>query len=97
LTAVQSDAATVQGDAQAVEASPGPSCVPGMAADTSAAARYYSVAAINADNSVGQLSAGNYAAATGNVQSATAAIGKGNASVQAATGDVSAFSGGSGS
>lgn len=92
-SAVQSDAATVQGDAQAVEASPGPSCVPGMSADTSAAARYYSVAAIDADNSVNQMSAGNIEAATGDTQSATAAIDKGNARIQAATEDVRNFSG----
>lgn len=90
---VQSDAATVQGDAQAVEASPGPSCIPGMSADASAAARYYTVAAIDADNSITQLSAGNYETADDEIRTSTTAIDEGNAKIKAATADVTAFSG----
>lgn len=94
---VQSAAASMQSDAQALEASPGPSCVPGLAANVSAAARYYSTAAIDADNAIGQLSAGAMTAAADDMVSANTAITKANAKLAAANNAVKAFTAGNGS
>jgi hypothetical protein len=92
FTAAQSASASVQADAQAVEADPGPSCVPGMAADTSTAARDYSAEAIDADNAVTQLSAGNVQGAADDINDANKQLDSGNAKIAAATADVKAYS-----
>jgi len=84
MSAVQSAAASMQSDAQALEASPGPSCVPGLADNLSAAARDYSTAAIGADNAINQMSAGADDTAAGDLQSADTAMTEGNAKISAA-------------
>jgi hypothetical protein len=96
MSAAQSDAAMVQSDAQALQASPGPSCLPGLASNISAAAKYFNTAAIDADNAVNQLSAGSLGAADGDIVSANTAVDKGNAKISAATTAVQNFSAGSG-
>ena len=94
-SAVQTSVACMQSDAEALEASPGPSCLAGLAPNVSAAARYYSTAAIDADNSVNQMSAGDGTAATGDLQAATAVAHKGNAKLGAADTAVKNFNAGS--
>jgi hypothetical protein len=94
-SAVQTAAASMQSDAQALQASPGPACLPGLAPNVSAAAKDFDTAAIDATNSVNQLSAGNVGAATGDLQAATAAEDKGNAKIDEANTAVKNFSSGS--
>jgi hypothetical protein len=96
-SAVQSASANLQADAQAAEANPGPACVPGMAADTSVAARDYSAEAIDADNAVEQLSTGDVQGAADDISDGNAELDKGNAKIAAATAAVKAFGAGSGS
>lgn len=90
-SAVQTAAASMQSDAEALEASPGPSCVPGLADNVSAAARDDATAAIDADNSVDQLSAGAMGVATDDLVSANSALDKGNAKLEAAVTAAKAF------
>lgn len=90
--ALESAAATVESDAQAVEAYPGPSCIPGLRGDITAGARYYSAAAIDMTNALSQMSAGNMTVATADVDSTNAEMDKGNAKIAAATAAVKNFS-----
>lgn len=82
--AVQSDAASVQTDAQALQAGPPPICAPGLRSDVEAAALYYSISAIDATNGLNQLSSSNTTAAAGDVQASRTAINKGNVKIRAA-------------
>jgi hypothetical protein len=66
-----------------------------MAVNVSAAAKDFSEASIDADNSVNQLSARNVEAATGDIQSATTAVDNGNDKIGAANTAVKNFSAGS--
>jgi trimeric autotransporter adhesin len=90
--AVQSAAASIESDAQALEASPAPSCIPGLRGDVNAGAKYYSTAAIDATNALNQFSAGNVDTATADMQIADAAMSRGNVKIAAASTDVSRFS-----
>lgn len=90
-SAVQTAAASLQSDTEALEASPGPSCVPGLADNVSAAARDYATAAIDADNSINQLSAGAMGVATDDLVTANSVLDKGNAKLEAAVTAAKAF------
>jgi hypothetical protein len=90
--AVQSAAATVQTDAQAVEANPGPACLPGLRSNLAASARDYQVAAIDATNGLNQMSAGNMNTATADIESADTKMGNGYAKIAAATSAVNSLS-----
>jgi hypothetical protein len=84
VSAVQSAASAIQSDAQAVEASPAPSCVPGLRANLTAAARYYSEGAGDATNAMNQYSAGDVNAAASDIEAATTALDSGNTKLAAA-------------
>ena len=84
MSAVQGAAGTMQEDAQALKASPGPSCVPGLADNLYAAALDISTAATGSASSVGELSAGNEGTATSEMNAAAAAMDKGDTKITAA-------------
>lgn len=85
VSAVQSAAANIQADAQAVEANPAPTCVPGMRPALMTAATDYQKAAIDADNAMGQYSAGADGSAIADLQDADAALNNGDNEIAAAT------------
>ena len=93
--AVRSATAALQADSRALAASPGPSCVPGLPTDTSAAARDYTAGAGYANSAVTALLAGVNTAAVTDLNDGTSAFGKGNAKISAAETAVNMFKAGS--
>lgn len=85
VSAVQNAAASIQADAQAIEADPAPACVPGMRPALDAAATDYSKAAIDAGNAMGQYSAGADGSALADLQAAGGAANSGTGEITAAT------------
>lgn len=82
--AVQSSAAAMQQDAKGLRASPGPSCVPGLADHLHAAALDISAAAAGSIRSVGEYSAGDTGAAASSMNAAAAAMDNGTSKITAA-------------
>jgi hypothetical protein len=95
VSGIQSAAAAIQSDAQGVEASPGPSCVPGLRANLAAAAGDYSKAATDADNGMGEYTAGNIEAAATDIDVASSTLGRGNAKLALADTAVTKYKKGS--
>lgn len=91
VSGIRSSAAAIQSDAQGVEASPGPSCVPGLRANLAAAAGDYSKAAADADNGMSQYMAGDMNEAASDIDAASSAIGNGNAKLTLANAAVSGY------
>ena len=75
-----------------MEADPGPSCIPGLSGNVTAAAKDYSASAIDMTNALNELSAENMTVATADVESANAEMDKGNTKIAAATTAVNNFS-----
>ena len=93
---VRSAAAAIQSDAQGVEASPGPACIPGLRVNLAAAAGDYANAAADADHGVSQYTGGNLNDAASDFGAASAAIKGGNAKLALATAAVSTYESGPG-
>ena len=85
VSAVQNAAADLQADAQELGSDVAPACAAGMRADVSQAAADYQEVAIDADNAMGQYSAGAYSSAVSDLHAATAATDDGAAELSAAT------------
>lgn len=90
-TAMSTDAAALQSAVQAGQGNLPPSCVPGLRADISAALTAYGTDAIDADAAVSSLAAGNDSLAAGDIGAGNTAVGNGNARLQAATNDITAY------
>ena len=68
---VQSTAASLQSDAQVVEANPAPTCVSGLRTDEDAAMADFSKAAADSQNAASEVGSGSYDVANGDMQAAT--------------------------
>lgn len=86
---IRSAADAVQVDAQALQADPGPSCIPGMRAGLTAAAVDFSQAASDADTAMDQYDAGNASAAITDIQAISPLSSNGNAELAKATSVIS--------
>jgi Protein of unknown function (DUF2510) len=93
---VQSTAASLQSDTQAVEADLPPACITGMRVDLGAAMADYNKVAVDAQNAMDEFSSGSYDVATGDLQAATRAEDAGNVKLAAATSDLNKFENGNG-
>lgn len=93
---IQSTAANLQSEAQALEADRAPTCIPNMGADLDVAATHYETTAIDANNALNQLSSGNVSVAVSDMQAATQAADQASAKLTAATGAVSTYVAGNG-
>jgi hypothetical protein len=93
VSGIRSTAAAIQSDAQGVEASPGPACVPGLRANLTAAAGDYSRAAADADHGMTQYTAGDMNDAASDIGAAGSALGRANAKLALATAAVSRYRG----
>ena len=91
---IRSAAAAIQSDAQGVQASPGPACVPRLRVNLAAAAGDYSNAAADADHGMSQYTTGNLNDAASDIGAASAAIESGNAKLALATAAVSRYKSG---
>jgi hypothetical protein len=91
VSAMQSAAAALQGDAQAVEADPAPSCMGGIREDLNEAARDYDEAAIDVDDGLDQYSAGGVEAAAGDIESGGSEVGDGTGEINRAVSGLRAF------
>jgi len=89
---VQQASASLQSDAQATQANPPPSCVPGLRQDINAGMTDYSKAAISCNVAVTGTTAGDDQVAASDLYAATSAVNAGTGKVNAATADVQAFS-----
>lgn len=96
-SALQTNAATMQSDIQAVQSNLPPSCVPGLRADVSAAMTNLNTEAIDQGQAATAAANGNYDLADGNVQAGNTAMSAGIAKLKVANDDMTAFSNGSGS
>ena len=93
ISAVQTAADALHSDAEAIEANPGPACVPGLRANLVSGAADYSQVAIDASSGMGQYEAGQVSAAVADVEAARPLIAEGNASISAASRAAGNFSG----
>ena len=93
ISAVQTAADALRSDAEAIEANPGPACVPGLRANLVSGAADYSQVAIDANSGMGQYEAGQVSAAVADVEAARPLIAEGNASISAASRAAGNFSG----
>jgi hypothetical protein len=93
VSGIRSTAAAIQSDAQGVETSPGPACVPGLRVNISAAAGDYSKAAADADHGMTQYTAGDMDDAASDIGAAGSALGRANAKLALATAAVSRYRG----
>jgi hypothetical protein len=91
VSGIRSSAAAIQSDAQGVEASPGPACVPGLRVNLSAAAGDYSKAAADADHGMTQYTAGDTNSAASDIGAAGSALERANARLALATAAVSRY------
>jgi hypothetical protein len=93
ISAVQAAAGALQSDAGAVEANPGPTCVPGLRANLMSGAADYSEVANAADSGMAQYEAGQVSAAVADVEAARPLVGEANASISAASNAAENFGG----
>ena len=93
ISAVQTAADALRSDAEAIEANPGPACVPGLRANLVSGAADYSQVAIDASSGMGQYEAGQVSAAVADVEAARPLIAEANASISAASRAAGNFSG----
>ena len=93
ISAVQTAADALRSDAEAIEANPGPACVPGLRANLISGAADYSQVAIDANSGMGQYEAGQVSAAVADVEAARPLIAEGNASISAGSRAAGNFSG----
>ena len=84
IPAVEGAAGALQSAAGAVEANPGPSCVPGLRTNLMSGAADYSEVASDVDNAVGEYEAGQVSAAKADVEAARPLAAKATASIAAA-------------
>jgi hypothetical protein len=91
VSGIRSSAAVIQSDAQGVEASQGPACVPGLRVNLSAAAGDYSKAAADADHGMTQYTAGDTNSAASDIGAAGSALERANARLALATAAVSRY------
>jgi hypothetical protein len=84
IPAVEGAAGALQSAAGAVEANPGPSCVPGLRANLVSGAADYSEVASDADSAVGEYEAGQVNAAKADVEAARPLAAEATASISAA-------------
>jgi hypothetical protein len=89
--ALQTAAASLQSDAQAAAANLPPSCVPNLRQDYGAAMTDYSKAAIDCEQSISELTNGDAAVATDDINASGALLGAGNGKVDAAAADIKSF------
>jgi hypothetical protein len=88
---VQSTAASLQADAQAIEADPPPACISGMRTDEGAAMADYSKAAADSQDAMSEAGGGSYDVATGDLRAAAKAEDAGNVKLTAMLADLKAF------
>jgi hypothetical protein len=93
ISAVQAAAGALQSDAGAVEANPGPTCVPGLRANLMSGAADYSGVANAADSGMAQYEAGQVSAAVADVEAAHPLVAEANASISAASNAAENFGG----
>jgi hypothetical protein len=84
IPAVEGAASALQSAAGAVEANPGPSCVPGLRTNLVSGAADYSEVASDADSAVGEYEAGQVSAAKAAVEAARPLAVEATASISAA-------------
>jgi hypothetical protein len=84
IPSVEGAAGALQSAAGAVEANPGPSCVPGLRANLMSGAADYAEVAGDAESAVGALEAGQVGAAKADVAAARPLVGEASASIAAA-------------
>jgi hypothetical protein len=85
ISAVQTTAGGLQSDAEAIEANPGPTCVPGLRANLMSGAADYSEVAVDANSGMDQYEAGQVSAALADVEAARPLVAEGNAAISAAS------------
>jgi hypothetical protein len=85
ISAVQTTADALQADAEAIEANPGPACVPGLRANLMSGAADYSEVAIDANSGMDQYEAGQVSAALADVEAARPLVAEGSAAISAAS------------
>ena len=85
ITAVQTAAGAVRSDAEAIEANPGPACVPGLRPNLMSGAADYSQVATDATSAMDQYEAGQVSAAVADVEAARPLIAQGSAMISAAS------------
>ena len=90
----QSAAASLQSDAQAVEANPAPACISGLRTDEGAAMADYSKVAADSQNAMSEVGSGSYDVAGADLRAATKAEDQGNTKLAAALADLKAFQNG---
>ena len=85
VAGVQLAAADMESDAQALEADPAPSCIPGLRADLAAGTGDFSKCAIGAENAMDQYTAGDMDAAAADINAADAKLTAGTGKIGDAT------------
>ena len=93
ISAVQTTAGAVLSDAAAIEASPGPACVPGLRANLRSGAADNSEVATDADSGMDQYEAGQVSTAVADVEAARPLVAEGSAGISAAAKAAGNFSG----
>jgi hypothetical protein len=93
ISAVQTAAGALQSAAEAVEANPGPTCVPGLRANLMSGASDYSEVATDADSGMDQYEAGQVSAAVADVEAARPLVAEGSAAISAASKAAGTFGG----
>jgi hypothetical protein len=93
ISAVQTTAGALQSAAQAIEANPGPACVPGLRANLTSGAADYSEVAIDANSGMDQYEAGQVSAAVADVEAARPLVAEGSAAISAASKAAGSFGG----
>jgi hypothetical protein len=93
ISAVQTAAGALQSAAEAVEANPGPACVPGLRANLMSGASDYSEVATDADSGMDQYEAGQVSAAVADVEAARPLVAEGSAAISAASKAAGTFGG----
>jgi hypothetical protein len=92
-SAMQTAAGALQADVQAAQSNLPPSCVPNLHQDESAALTDLNKAAIDAGQSVSELTNGSIAVSDADLQAANDAVVAGTTKLSAAVSDASSFSG----
>jgi hypothetical protein len=85
VSAVQTTAGALRSAAEAIEANPGPTCVPGLRANLMSGAADYSEVAIDANSGMDQYEAGQVSAAVADVEAARPLVAEGSAAISAAS------------
>jgi hypothetical protein len=90
---MQTAAGALQADVQAAQSNLPPSCVPNLRQDESAALTDFNKAAIDAGQSVSELTSGGIAVSDADLQAADNAVVAGSTKLSAAVTDIKSFSG----